>query len=443
MKRTFRDRRDFKAWNDAMVEKYDLEEFHRHPSALVRYVEGKRIRRIFTLLAPGPHDRVLEVGCGAGHLLARLPAGRPFGLDLSEALLAKTAKRLDGRVALIQADAERLPFRDRAWDRVYCSEVLEHTPEPEAALAELRRVLGPHGLAVVSVPNERLINALKSLLRTTGLYNLLLRARSTEYTMPERMDDEWHLHTFDRAGLLALVPPGFRIARVEGIPFGWLPLRYVVRLEPADQAAPAGRRDLVARILSHPWLFDLSQRLLAAGLRPVQRRIDEWLGAAPRERVLDACCGTGNFARLAPGDYLGIDLDGGAVRRARRKHRRDPRKRFIVADVTSVDLPARCFDVVLFANGLHHLPDGEALAALWVLARVARGPVVVVDPALETRSPATRLLFELEQGRYLRPLEAQRALLRQAGLSVEREEAIRSGLAHQRVMLCRATGDRR
>lgn len=141
VKRTFRDQRDFKAWNDAMVQKYDLEEFHRHPSALVRYVEGKRVRRVFALLAAGARDRVLEVGCGAGHLLARLPAGRPFGLDLSEALLAQTAKRLDGRAALIQADAERLPFRDRVWDRVYCSEVLERTPDPDAALAELRRVL--------------------------------------------------------------------------------------------------------------------------------------------------------------------------------------------------------------------------------------------------------------------------------------------------------------
>jgi ubiquinone/menaquinone biosynthesis C-methylase UbiE len=231
---TFRDRREFKAWNDAMVEKYDVEQFHSHPSPLVRYVERKRIRRIFALLAPEPGDRVLEVGCGAGHLLAALPAGRGFGLDLAESLLAKAARRLGRHDVLVQGDAEQLPFRAGAWDRVYCSEVLEHVPSPAHALAEMRRIVGRRGVAVVSVPNERLINALKAALRGSGLYRLLMRARTGDYAMPERMDDEWHLHSFDLASFRALIPPGFRVARVEGVPFRWLPIRYVLRCEAVD-----------------------------------------------------------------------------------------------------------------------------------------------------------------------------------------------------------------
>lgn len=52
--------------------------------------------------------------------------------------------------------------------------------------------------------------------------------------MPERMDDEWHLHAFDLRTLLALVPPGLRVTRVEGIPFRWLPLRWVVCCDATD-----------------------------------------------------------------------------------------------------------------------------------------------------------------------------------------------------------------
>ncbi len=214
-----------------MAAKCDVERFHDHPSPLVRYIERKRVRRIFALLAPGPNDRVLEVGCGAAHLLAALPAGRGFGLDIAEALLVKAARRLGRPDSLVQGDAEYLPFRTGAWTRVYCSEVLEHVPSPDRALAEMRRIVAPGGVAVVSVPNENLINLLKEALRRTRADRILLPRRPDQYAMPDRMDDEWHLHALDLRSLLAMIPAGFTVTRVEGVPFRWLPIRWVVRCE--------------------------------------------------------------------------------------------------------------------------------------------------------------------------------------------------------------------
>lgn len=231
--RIFRDRAEIRAWNDVMAEKYDLDRFHDHPSALVRWIEGARVRSIWRLLAPRATDRVLEVGCGAGHLLARLPAGRRFGVDLAPALLRRARERLGTSAALAEADAIELPFPACAFERVYCSEVLEHLPEPAPALEEIRRVMTADGVAVVSVPNESLINAFKRGLRRTGLLRLVLRTGQAGYTMPDRMDDEWHLHTFDRESLLALIPAGLRVTHVQSVPLPWLPLRYVVRCEAA------------------------------------------------------------------------------------------------------------------------------------------------------------------------------------------------------------------
>jgi ubiquinone/menaquinone biosynthesis C-methylase UbiE len=225
----FRDARDVKAWNDAMVAKYDLDRFHEHPSPFVRFVESRRVAWIFALLAARASDRVLEVGCGAGHLLARLPAGRAVGIDLAESLLARTTARLHGRAALAQGDAGALPFAPASFDRVYCSEVLEHLVDPGAAVAEIRRVLKPGGVAVLSVPNEALINRLKALVRRLGIWRLVMRG--AQYDMPERMDDEWHLHAFDLPALRALVPPTLAVTRVVGVPSRWLALRWVMACE--------------------------------------------------------------------------------------------------------------------------------------------------------------------------------------------------------------------
>jgi SAM-dependent methyltransferase len=225
----FRDARDIKAWNDAMVVKYDLDRFHAHPSPLVRFVESRRVETIFRLLEARATDRGLEVGCGAGHLLARLPAGRAVGVDLAESLLARTAARVGARAALAQGDAGALPFAAGAFERVYCSEVLEHLVDPRAAVAEIARVLKRGGVAVLSVPNEVLINRAKALVRRLGLWRLVMR--DAAYDMPERMDDEWHLHTFDERAFRALIPPTLAVTRVVGVPVGRLALRWVMRCE--------------------------------------------------------------------------------------------------------------------------------------------------------------------------------------------------------------------
>lgn len=55
----------------------------------------------------------------------------------------------------VQADAQRLPFRSGSFDAVVCTEAFHWFPDPDAALAELRRVLVPDGRVVVGSVNLR------------------------------------------------------------------------------------------------------------------------------------------------------------------------------------------------------------------------------------------------------------------------------------------------
>ncbi len=109
-------------------------------------------------------DTVLDLGCGEGrHVIsAYIEANvHSFGVDLGFADLQTTRDKSQaflqpddtGRsFGLAQANALRLPFADNTFDKIVCSEVLEHIADYHAVLVEIERVLKPGGDFVASVP---------------------------------------------------------------------------------------------------------------------------------------------------------------------------------------------------------------------------------------------------------------------------------------------------
>jgi len=222
---------EFRTWNEKMVRKYDPNAFHHHSNLFVRLVERKRVRLIFRMMMINKDDCVLEVGCGAGNVIEKASVGKLFGVDISPSILLKAKKRLNKEVHLFQADAQNLPCKGRAFRQVICSEVLEHLLDPHVALKEIARILENKGIAIISIPNETLINRIKTLLVHLGIFKWLFQEKGNYREMPERMEDEWHLHNFDLKEWSVLFNHFFRITRLRRIPFFWIPLRYVIRLE--------------------------------------------------------------------------------------------------------------------------------------------------------------------------------------------------------------------
>lgn len=220
---------EFRQWNEAMAHKYDPDLFHNHPNPLVRYIERKRVRTIIKRLEVGFGERVMDVGCGAGNILAQLPQARAVGLDLSSYLLAKARAHLQDTTFLVRGDVEGLPFQDGVFDKAYCSEVLEHLPAPWRALEEIARVVKGGGRVILSIPNEGFINRIKTLLVRLRLFGLLLGGRNAQgYRSPVRMEDEWHISPLDLQTLRSLAQDTLVFEKIEGIPFSFLPLRYVI-----------------------------------------------------------------------------------------------------------------------------------------------------------------------------------------------------------------------
>ncbi|MFC4054145.1 methyltransferase domain-containing protein [Actinomadura syzygii] len=138
-------------------------------SGYVHGYSGREARRLgdqADALAALLHDgtsfpagsRVLEVGCGVGaqtvHLVSRSPGARLTSVDVSAASLDQARARVaethpGASVDFVRADLHDLPFADETFDHLFVCFVLEHLPDPRAALAGLRRVLRPGGTLTV------------------------------------------------------------------------------------------------------------------------------------------------------------------------------------------------------------------------------------------------------------------------------------------------------
>jgi len=218
----------FRAWNEVMFIRYNNERVYHHSNPFIRFVERKRVQAIIKLLAPlSPSDRILAAGCGEGYVENFIPTGLITLVDISREAItrAKIASTNLHRKKFLIADLERLPIPSNYFDKIECSEVIEHVYSPANLLKELRRVLKPAGFLVITFPNEPLINSIKKILIRFRLFHLFFP------NIPPDMTEEWHLRSYDLVSFQKDSSPYWKISAVKGIPFDLLPLRYVLKCQ--------------------------------------------------------------------------------------------------------------------------------------------------------------------------------------------------------------------
>jgi ubiquinone/menaquinone biosynthesis C-methylase UbiE len=192
------------------------------------------------LPANGKGLRVLDVGCGTGHQLARLRE-RGFdvtGVDGSAEMLAHARQRNLG-VALHLADVEALPFADGSFDVVISIEVLRYLPDETAAIGELARVLRPGGTCLATATPLLNLNGYWVVNRIAAHVPARLTTLRQFFTTSGRLR-----RRFTRAG--------FSRVDVHGVYIG--PVNWVERLAPV----------LLRRVLQswEPWDAALADRPL-------------------------------------------------------------------------------------------------------------------------------------------------------------------------------------
>jgi len=152
-----------------------------------RYLD---IRRVYDRFPRSP-DVVVDVGANDGRATWRfgVGAGRTvIGIDVSYLLLKSFLSNLPDQIAL-QADGGCLPLEDECADFLFCTETLEHIPDPAAAVDEFFRVLKPGGWLMIQSPNAHRLRNLNLFHILTLIVSL---ATDTVLQKKKMHENTWH-----------------------------------------------------------------------------------------------------------------------------------------------------------------------------------------------------------------------------------------------------------
>jgi len=214
---------DVEALNDRLARAHPIGDYYARSPLPIRWIERKRLRIIREMTGEGAGLDLLEVGSGGGHVLRMFPRARLTALDVSGAYLDLARENLAGYdVRFVKGEVDRLDLPAASYDRIICTEVLEHTVDPEAILAALARLLRPRGVAVITVPNDPAIARWKQRIRRTPA-GLWLRNRI------EWGGDAYHLHQWTPDAFERLLARWFRVTQRRASPFDALPIRACFR----------------------------------------------------------------------------------------------------------------------------------------------------------------------------------------------------------------------
>ena len=163
-----------------------------------------------------------EVGSGGGHVLRMFPKARLTAIDVSGEYLDLARRNLTGYdVRFLKGEIDKMELPTASFDRIVCTEVLEHVVDPSAVLAAIARLVRPGGVAVVTVPNDALIIRLKGIVRRTPI-------------RPFRGGIDWggdtyHLHRWTPDEFERLLTTHLTVTDRRAAPFGVIPLRACFR----------------------------------------------------------------------------------------------------------------------------------------------------------------------------------------------------------------------
>ena len=217
---------DVEALNDRLALEHPIDDYYARAPLPLRLIESRRLALIRAFMGDVDGLEVAEVGSGGGHVLRMFPRARLTAIDVSSEYLAIARRNLEGYdVRFVKGEVDKMDLPDASFDRVICTEVLEHVVDPDAVLAAIARLVRPDGAAVITVPNDPLILRVKAIVRRTP-------ARRSLGKRIEWGGDRYHLHRWTPQDFEQILARHLGVTDRRHAPLGVLPLRACFRCVP-------------------------------------------------------------------------------------------------------------------------------------------------------------------------------------------------------------------
>ena len=214
---------DVERTNDQLALAHSIDDYYSASPFPVRLIERRRLRIIRAMMGASAGLDVAEVGSGGGHILRMFPEAKLTAIDVSDVYLEQARRNLQGYdVRFLKGELDDLDIEPGSFDRIICSEVLEHTVDPAHILDGIARLLRPEGVAVITVPNDPLILRVKQVVRRSPV----------GWALGERVNwggDEFHLHRWTPPEFRDLLERSLTVTQYRASPARAIPIRACFR----------------------------------------------------------------------------------------------------------------------------------------------------------------------------------------------------------------------
>lgn len=196
---------------------------------------------------------------------------------------------------------------------------------------------------------------------------------------------------------------------------------------------------MLNKMLNNLCLWDLSRHLLDLTCGLYRKRISFLKDTGlfrDNPSVLDIGCGTGLFAGITRGRYVGIDMDSRSIERAKKKRYKEE-KIFRCINLSVLRKEKAVFDVILIADVLHHLDNEGCIALLKASSEIAGKYLISLEGMLKKDTSVMEKWFmKHDQGRYFRYLDDFNKLFPAGGYKIMENHDIPLGYLSAHLTIC-------